>query len=119
MDRCLFSAKSMLDPSVGNGNPPWRDMLTEPGWSDGIRLGVSVPDTLIPHPELEFSQRSQGQSRPPKAPRVSHFEHGNLDTSAWSAKPGEPPGPVMSCTGDTAFVVVRVRESRIHGEGRQ
>jgi hypothetical protein len=119
MDDCSFKAKPMLDPSVWNGNPLLRDTLTEPGWSDGIRLGVSVMDTLTPQPDLEHSPRSQGQSRPPKALRVSSGEHGNPDTSARQAKPGKPPGPVMSRAGGTAFVVVRARESRVHGEGRQ
>ena len=106
MSDCPYNSKSMLDPSVWRTNPPWRDMLREPGWSDPNRLGVSVMDTLPPGPETERSQGSQGQSRPPKASGVSQVEHGNLDTSAWSAKPGKPPGPAKSRTGGSAFVVV-------------
>jgi hypothetical protein len=47
------------------------------------------------------------------------WEHGNPDPSAGSAKLGKPIGPVTSRTGGGAFVVVRARESRAHGEGRQ
>jgi len=47
------------------------------------------------------------------------YEHGNFDPSAGPAKPGKPPSPVMSRTEDGASVVVRARESRAHGEGRQ
>ena len=119
MSECPYKPKSMQDPSVWRTNPPWRDMLREPGWSDCHQLGVSVLDTLPPGPGTERSQGSQGQSRPPKALRVFRVEHGNPDTSAWPAKPGKPPGPVMSRTGGRAFVVVRARESRVHGEGRQ
>ena len=47
------------------------------------------------------------------------YEHGNFDPSAGPAKLGKPPSPVMSRTEDGASVVVRARESRAHGEGRQ
>ena len=47
------------------------------------------------------------------------FEHGNFDPSVGPAKPGRPTGPVMSRTKDGASVVVRAREGRAHGEGRQ
>jgi len=76
-------------------------------------------DTLPPCPETDGSPRNQGHSRTPKASRVSTVEHGNPDTSARAAKPGEPPGPVMSRTGGRASVVVRAWESRAHGKGRQ
>jgi len=33
--------------------------------------------------------------------------------------PGKPPSPVRSAARDGASVVVRARESRVHGEGRQ
>ena len=33
--------------------------------------------------------------------------------------PGKPPSPAMSRPSGGAFVVVRARESRVHGEGRQ
>src|SRR5262249_59059586 len=43
----------------------------------------------------------------------------NLDSSAEPAKLSKPPSPVMSRTRGGASVVVRARESRAHGEGRQ
>jgi hypothetical protein len=49
----------------------------------------------------------------------SSFEHGNPDPSAGPAKSGKPTGLAMSRTGGGASVVVRARESRAHGEGRQ
>ena len=39
--------------------------------------------------------------------------------SAEQAKPGKPPSPATSHVRGGASVVVRVRESRAHGEGRQ
>jgi hypothetical protein len=49
----------------------------------------------------------------------SSFEHGNLDPSAGQAKSGEPTGLATSRMRGGASVVVRARESRVHGEGRQ
>jgi hypothetical protein len=49
----------------------------------------------------------------------SSWEHGNLDRGAEPAKLGKPPRPAMSSTRGRASVVVRTRESRVHGEGRQ
>jgi len=39
--------------------------------------------------------------------------------SAEQAKPGKPPSPATSHVRGGASVVVRTRESRVHGEGRQ
>lgn len=47
------------------------------------------------------------------------FEHGNLDPSAEPAKLGKPTSPATSRAGGGVSVVVRARESRVHGEGRQ
>ena len=49
----------------------------------------------------------------------SSFEHGNLDPSAGQAKSGKPTGLATSRMRGGASVVVRARESRVHGEGRQ
>ena len=49
----------------------------------------------------------------------SSREHGNLNPSAGYAKLGELPSPVMSRMRGRAPVVVRARESRVRGEGRQ
>jgi hypothetical protein len=119
MDDCLSNVKLMLDPSVWNPNPHLRDILLEPGWSDADRLGASKTDVLPASPETQSSLRSQGQNQPPKVSRVSSFEHGNLDLSAQGAILGKPPGPAMSQARGGASVVVRARESRVHGKGRQ
>lgn len=49
----------------------------------------------------------------------SSCEHGNLEPSAGPAKPGKPPSPVTFRSRGGASAVVRARESRAHGEGRQ
>ena len=46
-------------------------------------------------------------------------ERKNLEPSAGIETPGKPPSPAMSRSRGGAFVVVRARESRVHGEGRQ
>jgi hypothetical protein len=46
-------------------------------------------------------------------------EHENLDPSAEHAKHGKPPGLAMSRARGGASVVVRARENRVHGEGKQ
>jgi hypothetical protein len=47
------------------------------------------------------------------------WEHVNLDRSAEPAKPGKLPRPATSPTRGRASAVVRARESRAHGDGRQ
>jgi hypothetical protein len=46
-------------------------------------------------------------------------EHGNLQSSAGTETSGKPPSPAMSRRGGRVLVVVRARESRVHGEGGQ
>jgi hypothetical protein len=46
-------------------------------------------------------------------------EHGNLKLSADPVTASKPPSPAMSQLRGRVFVVVRARESRVHGEGRQ
>ena len=76
-------------------------------------------DMLLSGPEMEKQSGQPGAQSVPKAPRVSNSERGNLDLSAWNANPCKPSGPVTSQTRGRASVVVRARESRVHGEGRQ
>ena len=68
-----------------------------------------------------FGARSVLPGAQPSTYRTAGFscEHGNPDPSAGHAKPGKPTGLVMSRTGGGASVVVRARESRAQGEGRQ
>jgi hypothetical protein len=47
------------------------------------------------------------------------WEPVNLDRSARPAKPGKLPRPATSPMRGRASVVVRARESRAHGDGRQ
>jgi hypothetical protein len=49
----------------------------------------------------------------------SPWEHGNLQSSAGTETSGKPPSPAMSRRGGRVLVVVRARESRVHGEGGQ
>jgi RNA-directed DNA polymerase len=49
----------------------------------------------------------------------SSFERENLDRGAGPAKPGKPPGPVKPRPEGGASIVVRARENRAHGNGRQ
>jgi hypothetical protein len=46
-------------------------------------------------------------------------ERGNRHPSARGSVSGKPKSPAMSRRRDGAVVVVRARESRVHGEGRQ
>lgn len=46
-------------------------------------------------------------------------EHGNLKLSAGTETAGKPPSLAMSQLRGGVSVVVRARESRVHGEGRQ
>ena len=120
MDEGPRMFKSVLEASVWIGNSSaTASMLPELGqllcsdWVHPSRV------CRAPGSETGYGLRSQGYSRPPTAPRVPHFKHGNLDTSAGPTEPGKPPGPVTSRAGGGAFVVVGARESRVHGEGRQ
>jgi hypothetical protein len=70
-------------------------------------------------PALTRVRCRQGYSRSPTAPRVSLCEHVNLEPSDGHAKTVGPPGSVMSRSRDGVSVVVRVRESRAHGEAGQ
>lgn len=49
----------------------------------------------------------------------SPHERGNRSLSAGGSVSGKPPSPAMTQARDGAVVVVRARESREHGEGRQ
>ena len=68
-----------------------------------------------------FGERSALPGAQPSTYRTKglSFEHGNLDSSAGPANSGKPTGQAMSRTRGGASVVVRARESRAHGEGRQ
>src|SRR5262245_9386187 len=93
--------------------------------STSFDFGRLVPATecarkghAISVPEIGDGQRDQGRSQPPTAPRVTPW---NTRTSAEAPSPrlGKLPSPAMSLARGGVSVVVRARESRAHGEGRQ
>jgi hypothetical protein len=70
---------------------------------------------------VRVDRRSALPGAEPAAYRTegASWEHGNLDRSAGPAKPGKLPRPATSPARGRASVVVRARESRAHGDGRQ
>jgi hypothetical protein len=91
---------------------------SEPGCVD-LATGCSRKGSAV------LQSRSERQSELPGAESATYrtkgpsFEHENPDSSAGNANPGKLSGPVMSRAGGGVSVVVRARESRAHGEGRQ
>ena len=69
--------------------------------------------------------RSDGRPELPGAKLITYRTKGlrrerkNLEPSAGKETSGKPTSPAMSRSRGGAFVVVRARESRAHGEGRQ
>lgn len=110
--------KLMLKASVRNHNRT-AGYSCESGWLESCRLDMSAMDMLNSGPEWSFGQGYQGYSQPPKATKGFIGEHGNSDLSALIAIQGKPTGPAMSQAEGGASVVVRARESRVHGKGRQ
>lgn len=108
----------MMDASVRKANPLVAGMWPEPDrWHASVgcvRIGHTVPLTGI-----EGQSASPGVEPSTYSIESPPWEHGNLEPSAGSAKPGKPPSLVMSRSRGGAFVVVRARESRVQGEGRQ
>jgi hypothetical protein len=112
------AVKSMLEPSVKNGNLVSDEDAARARLPQCQQLGVSDADTLPSDSELESSQRRQGHSRPPKAPRVI-MSNAGTSIRAPGCESGKLPSPATSRTRGGASVVVGARESRAHGEGRQ
>ena len=118
MDHRPRKSKSMLEPSVRKDAPPRAGLQPEPGRqlkaTGCVHNGRAAPQS-----------RTGSRSALPGAKSTTSSvtgcvrEHGNLDPSAEASGQGKPPGPAMSRTGGGASVVVRARESRAHGEGRQ
>lgn len=114
---CLPKLKSVLDVSVRSHTPQ--------GKAVRARLVRIMPTGCTRHGYALFESRSEESSAQPgielTAYRTTgvHIEQGNLDSNAWNAMPGKPPGPAMFRARGGAAVVVRARESRVHGEGQQ
>ena len=113
--------KSAYDPSVG------RDIPLDVEVGNAVRSGLSRHSIwsagLASAPPIW--SRSDGRPGLPGAELITYRTKGlrrerkNLEPSAGSETPGKPPSPAMSRSRGGAFVVVRARESRAHGEGRQ
>jgi len=89
------------------------DRIVNPIWS--VRLCRRVV-RLVP------SQRRPGLpgEKPIAYSTTNPFcARGNLQPNAGPETPGTPPSPVTFRRRGRAFAVVRARESRAHGEGRQ
>jgi hypothetical protein len=111
--------KTVLEPSVWSQHPP-----AGGGCSQSLVAIFSMTERARHgHTDAKsrFGERSALPGAQPSTYSIEGFscEHGNLDPSAGPAKPGRPTGPATSRTGGGASVVVRARESRAHGEGRQ
>src|SRR6185436_12823266 len=113
--------KSASDPSVRR----WIHLDLEVG--NAARSGLSCRSIwsvgVAGAPPVWF--RSDGRPGLPGAQLTTYRTKGlrrerkNLEPSAGSETPGKPPSPAMSRPRGGAFVVVRARESRAQGEGRQ
>jgi hypothetical protein len=81
-------------------------------WLDGIRQASTCP-TAWP---IGIPQRADRVAENRRLNRLAESGHGNVGGCHWDAKACSPPMP-----GDSvgAVIVVRGRESRPHGEGRQ
>ena len=82
------------------------------GW---VRHGFAV--RLIPF--STSGHRCQGHSRPSKASRVALLNAGPSIRAPGYRSPASHPSLVTSRTRRGVSIVVRARESRVHGEGRQ
>ncbi len=109
--------KSVSDASVRNQNP-FRDV-------DRARLVPTEPTGCIRHGYAASLSRIGKPSAQPGVQLTTYdatglfIEQGNSDSDAWPAIPGKPPSPVTFRAEGGALVVVRARESRVHGEGGQ
>jgi RNA-directed DNA polymerase len=118
MDDRPRKSKSVLEPSVRKDTPRSAGKRSEPGCeleaTGYARQGRAASESRSGKPSVS----------PGAKPTTYHTtgrssEHGNLDSSATAKSGGKPPGPAKSRAGGGASVVVRARESREHGEGRQ
>jgi hypothetical protein len=114
----LFALKSVFEPSVWSCDSSMTRVQPAPGCLHAAtgcaRDGHAATWTRFG----ELSALPGAEPTTYSTKGIFH-EHGNLDLSAESAKLGKPPSPAMSQTRGGAFVVVRARESRAQGEGRQ
>lgn len=117
-DGLFAQLKSAREASVRKENSPRR----------GCRLsaaGLSLPAACTRHGCAAFQSRNEQRSARPGVKLATYStkgpisQHGNLDVSAMHAKHGKPSSPATSHARGRASIVVRARESRARGEGRQ
>jgi hypothetical protein len=115
---CSLTLKRVLEASV------WM-FIPDSGNVVRTRLVLYEPTACIRYGCAASVTRIGMQSARPGVKLATYnieglfFEHGNPDSSAGSAIPGELPSPVMSRAGGGGSVVVGARESRAHGKGSQ
>ena len=118
--RETFKMKLVIEPSVWreNGDPQGPPMQPEPGRlpTDDWVYRMRYADDRI---RVDRRPALPGAEPATYRTKGASWEHGNLDRSAGPAKSSKLPRPAMSPAGGRASVVVRARESRAHGEGRQ
>ena len=115
-----FTMKLVFETSVRtvNGDPRGSLPQPEPGrytpvdWVYRMRYAAD---------RIRVDRRSALPGAKPATYRTegTSWEHENLDRSAGPAKLGKLTRPATSPTRGRASVVVRARESRAHGDGRQ
>lgn len=118
MDNRPRKSKSTLESSVRKDASQTASMRPEPG--------CQLEATGCARNGRASSEARSGVSPVPPGVESATYntmgldsEHGNSDSSADAVCIGKPPGPARSRTGGGASVVVRARESRVHGEGGQ
>jgi hypothetical protein len=114
----LAQLKSAMEASVWKENSPWRGCSLS---AAGLRLPAACTRYGCAASQSRNGQRSAlpGVQLATYSIKGPISQHGNLDASAVPAMHGKPPSPATSRARGRASVVVRARESRAHGEGRQ
>ena len=101
------------------GRPATAGMSPESGWIEVLRLDAFAFGCTAPLSRNGTQPVRPGVKSDTYSTEDFSFEHGNPDLSARNVRPGELPGPATSQAGGRVLVVVRARESRVHGEGGQ
>ena len=112
MKRMLEASVLIAEPSEATAMQP------EPGHVNLV-TGYARHGSAVLESRSERQPVLPGVESATYSTKGSSFEHGNLDSSAGKANPGKLTGPATSRTRGGVSVVVRARESRVHGEGRQ
>src|ERR1700733_16234975 len=107
-----------MEASVRSKNSRFASTQPEPG-RDFSATGCTRHGYAAAPPRMGRRSALPGVQSTTYRTTGSSWEHGNLEPSAGPPRPGKPPGPAWSRPRGGASVVVRARESREHGEGRQ